>query len=76
VPGAAAVAVPISQWLSSISPSLGVYAGAFEAYGYNDTSILQDATVADLEEAMAEIKVKKPHRASVLRLFGTWIAAK
>jgi hypothetical protein len=46
------------------------YAAAFAHYGYETTSILAAAKLADLLEAFEEIKVKKPHRRLVLTAFG------
>ena len=58
--------LPIRAWLVSTHPVLGIYAEAFAEYGYEDTGFLRGAREEDLTEAMAELKVKKPHRRTIL----------
>ena len=52
----------IGGWLTSFHPSLEQYAQGLVAYGYDDTSVLEAATEEDIEEAMDELQMKKPHR--------------
>jgi hypothetical protein len=58
--------------LISVNPVLGRYAAAFTDYGYDDTSLLMEATQEDLEDAMGELAIKKGHRRALLNAFGTF----
>ena len=57
----------IEGWLTSFHPSLEQYAQGLVAYGYDDTSVLEAATEEDIEEAMGELQMKKPHRRLFVR---------
>ena len=54
--------VPIRDWLVHVNPVLAVYAEALGEYGYENTHLLRDATDEDIAEALADIKMKKPHQ--------------
>jgi hypothetical protein len=66
---AAAVDITIGEWLENIKPCLRVYEHAFNAYGFEDTDMLTDATEADLEEALEEVEVKSFHRKLITKAF-------
>jgi hypothetical protein len=57
---------PIREWLISVNPLLERYVEAFKEYGYEDTTMLTEATERDIEEMVDEIRVKKGHRRSIL----------
>jgi hypothetical protein len=59
--------VPVGDWLEAANRNLRQYAGAFAAYGYEDSSILAYADKKELQEAFEEMGVKKPHRKLVLK---------
>jgi hypothetical protein len=59
--------VPIRDWLISVNPLLNRYAEAFEEYGFEDTSMLTEATETDIEACVDELRVKKGHRRTILR---------
>jgi hypothetical protein len=59
--------VPIKDWLISVNPLLERYAEAFEEYGFEDTSMLTEATETDIEACVDELRVKKGHRRTILR---------
>jgi hypothetical protein len=52
-----------------VNPVLGRYAVAFTDYGYDDTSLLMEATQEDLEDAMDELAIKKGHRRALFNAF-------
>ena len=60
----------IHAWLTAANPHLGKYADAIVEYGYDDTAVLIGTDLCDLEEALEDLKVKKPHRALIRRAFG------
>ena len=43
-------------------------------YGYDNLGVLQEANEQELDEAMAEIGVKKPHRKLVKKAFRLLVA--
>jgi hypothetical protein len=59
---------PIREWLISIcvNPLLERYVEAFKEYGYEDTTMLTEATERDIEDMVDELRVKKGHRRSIL----------
>jgi serine/threonine protein kinase len=61
--------IPIKQWLVSVSPLLETYAAAFTEYGYEDMSMLIDATTEDIESTVDELKMKRGHRRALLNAF-------
>jgi hypothetical protein len=61
--------LPLRAWLVPINPALEQYVGALVAYGYEDTTILQEAEAEDLQEAFEECKIKKPHRRLIPNAF-------
>ena len=61
--------LPLRAWLVPINPTLEQYVDALVAYGYEDTTILQEAETEDLQESFEECKVKKPHRRLILKAF-------
>jgi hypothetical protein len=67
--GSIAAKQPIENWLVSVNPVLGRYAAAFTDYGYDDTSLLVEATQQDIEDAMEELEMKKGHRRALLNAF-------
>ena len=58
----------------SINPALGPYAMPLAEYGYDNLGVLQEANEQELDEAMAEIGVKKPHRKLVKKAFRLLVA--
>ena len=59
----------IAEWLATINSAVTVYAQALADYGYDNVGMLVEAEQAELEEALDEVAVKKPHRKAILRGF-------
>ena len=60
-------AVPIREWLLSTNPLLERYASGLEELGYEDTSVLDDASAEEISEAADEIRMKMGHRGLFVR---------
>ena len=58
----------LKEWLRECD--LEQYAEAFKEYGYEDTEVLEEATEEDIEEAVEELGVKKPHRRLLIKAKG------
>jgi hypothetical protein len=59
----------IEDWLLSVNPNLTCYAAALAHYGFNDVSLLIEATEEDIKEALQAVGMKKPHERVFLNGF-------
>ena len=59
----------IQQWLESIDPVLGCYAGQFMELGYDNVKLLSMVDESELSDDLKEMKVKKLHCRLILKRF-------
>jgi hypothetical protein len=66
-----ATVVPIREWLASVNPLLEQYSEGFVEHGYENTSVLMEATEQGIEAAANVISIKMGHR----QIFSNAVAA-
>ncbi|CAJ1461050.1 unnamed protein product, partial [Effrenium voratum] len=59
----------IQQWLESIDPALGCYAGQFMELGYDNVKLLSMVDESELSDDLKEMKAKKLHCRLILKRF-------